>query len=107
MEVKYAASPFSVTGPSGMRGIGSVHAHLRIEALRVGAQRRVIGLYAEERQMIVAVVEGEGVFGGRADVIPARAELRAAGKIGLLFVRWGCPAAAPPIADSAAGRGWA
>ena len=36
--------------------------------------------------MVVAVVEGERVLGRGADVVPARAELRSAGKIGFKFV---------------------
>src|SRR5215469_7507939 len=73
---------FHGDGAEGDGGVGAVHAKLRVESLD-----GEVGLEAEEREMVEAVVEGEAVLGGRADVVPARAVLRCAGEIGRRFLQ--------------------
>ena len=75
----------SVTSGQRNGGIASIHAHLGIEALYLDVQGCEIQLGTIERQVVVAVVEGERVLGGGADVVPARAELRASGEVGRLL----------------------
>src|SRR5471030_2304948 len=65
----------------GHCGVGSVHAHLRIVALEVGAQ-----FGAVEREVVEAVVERQGVFGDGSDVVPASAVLGGARKRGIQFM---------------------
>src|SRR5262249_51398406 len=63
------------------------HAHLRIKALGIEAPTRV-ELPAKQRQMVEAVIKGERVLRKAADVVPARAILRTAGKVRRHLIDW-------------------
>src|SRR5262249_23460268 len=67
--------------------VRAVHPHLRVRTVQADAQCAEVEQFGSvERKMVVAVVEGQGIFRDPTYMVPACAELRATGKIWRLLL---------------------